>query len=82
MEDDYNWNLILKVAIPIVLIDGFLFYTNIGSLWKWISLVIASGLAGILVYINDKKRSNMFTSIGIVVLAALIVKFLKDFGFF
>ena len=82
MEDDYNWNLILKVAVPIILIDGFLFYTNIGSLWKWISLVIASGLAGILVYINDKKRSNMFTSIGIVVLAALIVKFLKDFGFF
>ncbi len=82
MEDDYSWNLILKVAIPIVLIDGFLFYTNIGSLWKWISLVIASGLAGILVYINDKKRSNMFTSIGIVVLAVLIVKFLKDFGLF
>ena len=82
MEDDYSWNLILKVAIPIVLIDGFLFYTNIGSLWKWISLVIVSGLAGILVYINDKKRSNMFTSIGIVVLAVLIVKFLKDFGLF
>ena len=82
MENDYNWNLILKVAIPILLIDGFLFYTNIGSLWKWISLVIASGLAGILVYINDKKRSNMFTSIGIIVLAVLIVKFLKDFGFF
>ena len=81
MEEDYNWNLILKVAVPIALIVGFLFYTNINNVWKWISLVAALSLAGMLVYMNDKKKSSMFTAIGIVFLAALVVKFLKDAGF-
>ena len=81
MEEDYNWNLILKVAVPIALIVGFLFYTNINNVWKWICLVAALSLAGMLIYMNDKKKSSMFTAIGIVFLAALVVKFLKDAGF-
>ena len=81
MEEDYNWNLILKVAVPIALIVGFLFYTNINNVWKWISLVAALSLAGMLIYMNDKKKSDIFTAIGIVFLAALVVKFLKDAGF-
>ena len=80
MEEDYNWNLILKVAVPIAVRVGFLFYPNINNVWKWISLVAALSLAGMLVYIHDKKKSSMFTAIGIVFLAALVVKFLKDSG--
>ena len=81
MEEEYNWNLISKVAVPIALIDGFLFYTRIGDAWKWISLAISLFLAAMLVYINDKKKSNIFTAIGIIFLIVLIVKFLKDSGF-
>ena len=81
MEEEYNWNLILKIAVPISLIDGFLFYSNIWSIWKWISLFIALGLAGSMVYMKDKKKNNVFTAVGVVFLVVLIVKFLKDFGY-
>lgn len=72
----------MKVAVPIALAESFLFYLNIGGFWKWVSLLLALSLAGMLVYINDKKKNNVFTSIGIVFLVVLIVKFLKDFGLF
>ena len=81
MEEEYNWNLISKAAVPIALICGFLFYTNIGAAWKWASLAVSLFLAGMLVYINDRKKSNIFTAIGIIFLIVLIVKFLKDSGF-
>lgn len=82
MEEEYNWSLILKVAVPIALAESLLFYFNIGGFWKWATLLLALFLAGMMVYINDKKKNNVFTSIGIVFLVALIVKFLKDFGLF
>ena len=82
MEEDYNWNLILKTAIPIALIEAYIFYTNIGNFWKWLSLILGLLLAGIVVYIKDKKKGNIFTAIGIVFLVALIVRFLKNFGIF
>lgn len=80
MEEDYNWKLILKVAIPLAAIEATLFYLNIINFWKWISLIGALLLAGAIVYVKDKKRSSVFTAIGIVFLAALAVKFLKEFG--
>ena len=81
MEEEYNWSLISKVAVPIALVEGFLFYSNTDNVWKWISLAISLFLAGMLVYINDKKKGSIFTAIGIVFLIVLIVKFLKDSGF-
>ena len=77
MEDDYNWNLILKVSLPFALIEGYIFYTNLSNFWKWGSLTIALFLTALLIYINDKKKSNIFTAMGIVFLVALIVKFLE-----
>ena len=81
MEEEYNWNLISKAAVPIALVEGFLFYTNISDVWKWVSLAISLFLAGMLVYMHDKKKGSIFTTIGIVFLIVLIVKFLKDSGF-
>lgn len=80
MEEEYNWNLILKVAAPISLINAFVFYTNISNFWKWFSLVIALLLAGAIVYTKSKKKNNIFTTVGIVFLVALIVRLLKNFG--
>ena len=82
MEEDYNWNLVLTIAVPIALIEAYVFYTNIGNAWKWFSLIIALILAGGFVYIKDKKKNNIFTAIGIVFLIVLVVKLLKNFGFF
>ena len=81
MEETYNWNLILAVSIPISLIEAYIFHTNIINAWKWFLLAIGLAVAGSIVYIKDKKKSNIFTAIGIVFLAALVVRFLKDFGF-
>jgi len=38
MEEEYNWNLILKVAVPISLIEAYTFYTNASDNLKWFSL--------------------------------------------
>ena len=80
MEEEYNWSLILKAAIPFSLIEAFIFYTNTADFWKWSSLVIALLLTGAVIYIKDKKKNNLFTAVGIVFLVALIVRFLKNFG--
>ena len=80
MEEDYNWNSILKVAVPVSLVEAYVFYTGISDTWKWLSLIGGLSSAGIIIYIKDKKKSNIFTAAGIVFLAALIVRFLKNFG--
>ncbi len=80
MEDDYNWNLIIKIAAPLALIESYIFYTDIGNGWKWSSLIIGLLLTGSFVYIKDKKKNNIFTAVAIVFLAALIARFLKNFG--
>ena len=80
MEEEYNWELILKVSVPVALIEAYVFYTNISNGWKWFSLAIGLALTGIIVHAKDKKKNNVFTAVAIVFLAALIVRFLKNFG--
>ncbi|MBI3026971.1 hypothetical protein HYY70_02565 [Candidatus Woesearchaeota archaeon] len=81
MEEEYNWDLIIKVATPISLIEAYVFYTNISNSLKWFSLIAGLMAAGSIVYFKDKKKSSIFTAIGIVFLAALVVRFLRNFGF-
>ncbi len=80
MEDNYNWNLILKFAVPVALIEAYIFYTNISNGWKWFSLIIGLVVTGALVYMKDKKKNNIFTAVALVFLVTLIVRFLKNFG--
>ena len=80
MEEEYDWELILKVAVPLALAEGYIFYAAFRSGWRWFLLVIGLLLAGYLVYRKNKKKSNVFTAVGIVFLAALIIRFLKNFG--
>jgi len=80
MQEDYNWDLIMKVSIPVALAVGAVFYLRISNPWKWSALALGLFLAALLVYMNDKRKSNIFTSMGIVFLAALIVKLLRDLG--
>lgn len=82
MEEEYNWDLILKIAVPIALIEAYIFYINISNGWKWFSLIVGLLLTGFIVYMTDKKKNNIFTAVGIVFLVALIVRFLKNFGVF
>ena len=80
--EEYDWELILKFALPIAAIEAYLFYINISNFLKWSSLIMGLILTGFFVYIKDKKKNNIFTAIGIVFLVALIVRFLKNFGVF
>ena len=82
MEEEYNWNLILKVAIPIGLIEMYIFYTNINNLWKWLLLIIGQVIAGLIIYKKDKRKGNVFTTVAIIFLMTLIMRFLKNFGLF
>lgn len=82
MEEEYNWNLILIVGIPFAIAEAFIFYTNIKDGWKWFSLIMVLLLTGGIVYIKDKRKNSIFTAVGIVFLVALIMRFLKNFGFF
>lgn len=82
VEEEYNWELILKAAIPISLAEAYIFYTNINDGWKWLSLAVGLVFAGWIVYTKDKKRSSIFTAIAIVFLAAMVVRFFRNFGVF
>ena len=78
MEEEYNWSLILKVAVPIALIEGYVFYNSyINNGWKWFLLVLGLVLSGFLVYVKSKKKQNIFTAAGFVFLVAVLVRFLK-----
>lgn len=79
VEEEYDWEPILKVAIPVSLVEAYIFYANISDGWKWLSLAAGLALTGVIVYAKDKKRGSIFTAAGIVFLAALIVRFLKNF---
>ena len=82
MEEEYNWNLMLKVAAPLAIIEAYIFYTGISDGWKWFSLIAALILTGSIVYIKDKKKSDIYTAVAIVFLIVLVVKFLRDSGIF
>ena len=81
MEEDYNWKLILMAAMPIALIEVYIFYRDFSNFLRWFSLILGSLLTGGIVYLKDKKKHNIFTAVGIVFLIALIVRFLRNFGF-
>lgn len=78
--EEYNWNLIMKAAAPFSIMEAYLFYTGISNIWKWLSLIAALLLTGWIVYAKDKKKNNVFTAVGIVFLAVLIARFLKNSG--
>ena len=80
MEENYDWELILKVALPISAIVGYTFYTNINNVWKWSSLILGMFASGAIIYRKDKKKNNVFTAVGIIFLVALIIRFLKNSG--
>ena len=82
MERQYNWNLVLIVSVPIAIIETYIFYKNISNAWKWVSLLLGLFLASGIVYVKDKKKENVFTAAAIVFLVSLIVKFMKQAGFF
>ena len=79
MEEDYNWSLILKFSVPVSVIVGIVFYISISNFWKWIILLIGLVAAGALVYMNDKRKSNVFTAIAIVLLTTLVMALFKSF---
>ena len=81
MEENYNWNLILKVAVPFSIIEGIIFYLGIADFWKWLLLIIGMVATGSIVYYKEKKRSSIFTAVAIVFLTALIVRSLIVSGF-
>ena len=83
MEEEYNWNLILKVAVPIALIGGYLFYNrSIIDGWRWFFLAVGIALAGLIVYSKSRKKQNIFTAAGLVFLVAVVVRLLTRLGIF
>lgn len=80
MEENYNWNLILLVSLPVAVIEFYLFYRNLSSAWRWLSLILAVLVTGAIIYTKDKRKTNIFTAIAIVLLGALIARLLRNFG--
>ena len=80
MEEEYNWNLILKSSLLIAAIEAYIFYTSLGDFWKWTALAIGIFLSAMFVYMNEKKKSNVFTAAAIVLLAAVAVRLLRSSG--
>ena len=79
--EEYNWNLILKAAVPFSIIEAYVFYTGISDFLKWLSLIAALLLTGWIVYAKDKRKNNIFTAVGLVFLSVLVIRFLRNSGF-
>jgi len=80
MEENYNWNLILAVSLPVAIIEAVLFYINLSNFWRVVALIAGLLVAGTIIYSKDKRKSNLFTALGIVILGALISRLLRNFG--
>jgi|TARA_B100002003_G_C14133005_1_gene544909 hypothetical protein len=82
MEQEYNWKVILRSAIPVALVMAYVFFTNMGIRLKWFYLIMGLIATYFIVYFQDKKKHNIFTSIAIVLLIALIVYGSRNLGLF
>ena len=71
--EGYNWNLILKTAVPIAVIEAVIFYLKIIAFWRWAALIAGMALAGFLVYSKDKRKGDVFTAVAIVFLSVLVM---------
>jgi len=82
MEQETNWKIILRSALPVAVIMVIVFYTNIGIKLKWFYLVLGLIVTYFIVYFQDKKKHNVFTAIVLVLMIALITYGLKNLGLF
>ena len=80
MEDEYDWNLILKCSVPAAIAVSIVYYLNTTNFWKLTSLILGCFLASLLVYINSKKKQNIFTASAVVFLAYITMKMLIQLG--
>jgi len=78
--EEYNWNLILKVAIPIGLIEAFVFYKDMPKLWQYFLLAIGLAIALWIIYSKEKSKRTIFTALGVILLCVLAVKLLRELG--
>ena len=82
MEEEYNWNVILRSSLPIAILMAIVFFMNISNRSKWIYLVLSLIVTYFVIYYQDKKRQNIFTGMALVLLIALIAYGLKRLGLF
>ena len=82
MEQEYNWNAILWGAVPVSVLMALVFYSNISKGLKWFLLIIGLVAAAGITYSMDRKKHNILTSPFTVLIVALIVYGLKNFGLF
>lgn len=80
MEQEYNWNIILRSSLPIALIMALVFFTNIRMGLKWFFLILALIITYFVVYFQDKKKHNIFTAMAVVLLVSLITYGIKNLG--
>ena len=80
MEDEYNWQLISWVSVPIGIAVAIVFYIPSSDFWRWVSLFSGLVLAFAIVYGKTKKKQNLFTAVAIVFLIALFVRLLQLLG--
>ena len=64
------------------LAEIYLLYSGISGFWKWVSFITAPAVTGLIVYSKDRKKSSVFTAVGIVLLAAVVMRLLELFGLF
>ena len=80
MEEEYNWKLILSVAVPVSAISGYVNYSNFSDSLKFWTLIIGTIISALIVYFINRKKSNIFTAAAVVFLAVLAIKLLRSSG--
>lgn len=81
-EEDYNWSLIGKISVPISIVIGYLFRQDLSDFLRWLTLVVGVIASGVIMYTFDKKKANIFTAMGLVILLSTFTLFAKRMGWF
>jgi hypothetical protein len=79
--EEYDWDLIIKMSLPVSLLVAWAYYSDISNFLKWLSLFSGACITAWLVYRKSKRKGNIFTAAAIVFLAAIVVKYLKAWSF-
>jgi ABC-type Fe3+-siderophore transport system permease subunit len=76
----YDWNAISKGAV-LGAIGVVLAFSNLVSNWRWGIAAICMAAAYGIVSFSSKKKSDLFSAVALVFVAALIMHFLSKAGF-
>ena len=70
----------MKIAVPFAVAEIIVFYLNFLEWFKILMLIVGCIASGSIAFYKSRKKQNIFTTIAVVFLAALVMRALQVAG--